>query len=357
MKRVISLFCIITMIFIFTACNLFSESPEQAVSNALTAIKNSDKETMKKYFGDEDIFNRNEEKSQNEKETGGEEAEKNEKYLRLLVEKLDFEILSSNIEGDKATVKADITNTDMRPIFREYLRQAFSIAISESFLEGSEMSDEEAQEEMEQIFIDLLEDGDNKTITSTVEVNLSKLGNSWKTDADDKFLDAVFGGFFSIVDSIDDDKVKGSTDIEEIAEKEFIGLKEKTAFREWEYKTVDIDIHEAISDEKARGQYVVLIMEMTNNAKMPREVGGFFQAEDDKGNVYNFDSSVSLAYHHEYQTDTWHYEEIGPTFTVKLPIVFDVSKDAELIYLYPVDITEEDFDETKIIKISLSSEK
>jgi hypothetical protein len=206
MKKILSLFCMFVIILMLVSCGA-NETPEQAVSNALTAVKNLDKETTQKYFGDEDLINKEETKKESENKTENKMLE-DEENIKLFVKKLSFEILSSNIKDGKATVKAKITNIDMKPIFREYIKKAFSIAMSEAFLGDNEQDNEELQKEMEQIFIDLLSNEENKMVTSTVEIKLIKNGNSWRIEADDKLLDAILGGFYSITDSMDDDSDK-----------------------------------------------------------------------------------------------------------------------------------------------------
>jgi hypothetical protein len=55
-----------------------------------------------------------------------------------------------------------------------------------------------------QLLIDLLEREGNETVTSTVDIKLSKQGNSWIIDADDEFLDAMMGGLFSLSEELED---------------------------------------------------------------------------------------------------------------------------------------------------------
>jgi hypothetical protein len=146
-----------------------------------------------------------------------------------------------------------------------------------------------------------------------------------------------------------EEKEELAEEVEEEAEAEFISINEITSFNEWDYKVIDVEIHKALDDERARGQYVVFIVEVTNNAKMEREVGCLFQVEDQEGRVFGFDSSASLNHHQSYRTDTWHLEDIGPSFTATMPIAFDVAEDVETLFLYPTDIREEDFKDTAII--------
>jgi hypothetical protein len=203
MKKALSIFCIFVITFAFVSCSA-NETPEQAVSKALTAVKELDKATIQKYFGEEDLINKEETEEELDHKAEIEMLD-DEDNFKLFVKNISFEILSSNIKDDKATVTAKITNIDMKPIFREYMRQAFSIAMSEAFFGDNEQDDEELQKEMEQIFIDLLSDEENKKVTSTVEIKLSKDKNSWKIDADDVLLDAILGGFYSVAKSFEDD--------------------------------------------------------------------------------------------------------------------------------------------------------
>ncbi len=130
---------------------------------------------------------------------------------------------------------------------------------------------------------------------------------------------------------------------EPVASITFSKIGESTTFNDWAYKLVDVEVHSALQSERARGQYVAFIFEMTNNAKIPREVGYMFQAEDDQGRVFKFDSTASLDHHQAFRTDSWHHDDIGPSFTATMAIVFDVPLDAKTVFVYPTDLREEDY--------------
>ena len=70
---------------VFTACR--SETPEQAVTNALNAVKNLDKDTAQKYFSYDELFNRNSE---------SDELVKDEENIKLIFNKLSFKVISSS---------------------------------------------------------------------------------------------------------------------------------------------------------------------------------------------------------------------------------------------------------------------
>lgn len=161
------------------------ESPEQAVTNALKAIKNLNMETAKKYFEPEELT----------KSDSKNDLLENEKNTKLLLKNFSFKVLSSSIEGDTATVKTEITNTDLKLILSEYLKQAFASAFSNAF--SGELSDEDIQKQSEQMFFDLLKREGNKTLTSNIDIKLMKKEDSWRIIMDEYLQDAIFGGLIS----------------------------------------------------------------------------------------------------------------------------------------------------------------
>lgn len=173
---------------VLTGCGK-GETPEQAVTSALNAIKNEDWETAEKYFTGE--F------SEEDLENSEDEGE----ILNLLFRNLSFNIVSSSEDGDTATVKTELTNIDMNVLMKEYIREAMAIAMENALAGDDAKSDEEMEAEIQQLLTDLLEKEDNETVTTTIDINLTKQDNSWIIEADDEFLDALSGGFFTVADS------------------------------------------------------------------------------------------------------------------------------------------------------------
>ncbi len=154
-------------------------------------------------------------------------------------------------------------------------------------------------------------------------------------------------------------EVEELEEIEELEEPEepeepeitLIFIDETTNFAEWEYKVIDVELHKAIEDETARGQYIVALVEAENNAKMEREMGQFFEVTDEEDRVYSMDGSASLAHHHAYRIDTWYLEDIGPSFSAIVPFAFDVPEDVETLIMFPRDARTEDLNGTNPIII------
>ncbi|HLR20494.1 MAG TPA: DUF5105 domain-containing protein [Tissierellaceae bacterium] len=169
------------------------ETPEEAVENALTAIKELDIETAEKYFDYDDLI---EEYEDEDMEIDILESEED---IKPVFANLEFEILSSEVGEDTAIVETEITNINMETIMDEYIEQSFSLAMENIFEE-----DENLEEEIKEIFIELIERNDNELVTSTVDINLRRIEDSWEIDMDDELADAITGGLISIVDSLED---------------------------------------------------------------------------------------------------------------------------------------------------------
>ena len=177
---VVSILFIVALLFV--GCDGASgETPEEAVANALNAIKQLDQETMERYFPYDGPV--------------ADLEEDEEELAKLLVGNISFNIISSSVDGDSATVEAEITNINMGVILGEFLEQAMGLAMGSAFAGAEPPSDEE----IEQLLHDLLKRPDNEMVTTTVTINLTKNDyvDGWIINSDDAFEDAVFGGFFS----------------------------------------------------------------------------------------------------------------------------------------------------------------
>jgi len=107
---------------------------------------------------------------------------------------LRYKIVSSSLAGDTATVKTEITNIDLAEVLRIYTQQAMFVAMQAR-------SEEELNAKMEQLFLDLLKRKDNKTVTSAVDIRLTRDEDGWKLCFDRELWNAVLGGLFSAFES------------------------------------------------------------------------------------------------------------------------------------------------------------
>jgi len=194
-KKILVLILMVSCIFLsLTGCGGDKkETPEEAVTNALNAVKNLDKENISKYFGTDNVFNEDEKEQQDEEFT--------EEYTKLFVEKLTFKILSSDIDGENATVKTEITNIDAMKALQKYLEEAFTEALSSAF-QQNELTDEELEKKSEEKYIEILKRDDIGMATTTVDIKLTENGDSWKLNLDEELQNAILGGLIKAEQSV-----------------------------------------------------------------------------------------------------------------------------------------------------------
>jgi len=171
-----------------TACGS-KETPEQAVTSALNAVKNSDVDTAQKYFDQDNLF-------VVDPETG--KAVTDEENARLVLSKLNFKVLSSSIDGDTAVVKTEISNIDISSIAMEYFQQVMQLSADDNFDENA--NDEEIEAQLKKMLTDLLSRDDDTMTTSAIDITLSRHEDSWKINVTDDLKDAVLGGAISVAE-------------------------------------------------------------------------------------------------------------------------------------------------------------
>ncbi len=171
---IISLVLIVSLVLV--ACSP-EASPEEVVEKAFMELKNSNIEEFRTYIVDEDDFS-------------DEEVEESIEYL---VKRIEVEVTDSNIDGDTATVTADITNINFSIVMQEFMTQAMGIAMDNALSEDP-MSQEEMDSMVEDLLIEILQSEDIETVTNTTEISLEKINGKWKINYNEEIQNAIFFG-------------------------------------------------------------------------------------------------------------------------------------------------------------------
>ena len=192
MRRWILALLIFTLVFTFTGCS--GESPEQAVTNAIEAIKEMDQDKLSKYIEYDELVNTDD---------SAELTEQEEEQAKSIFKNLEYEIKSSTEDGDTAVVNTDITNIDMGVVFSEMFMEMFSRAFDDAF-SSDPMTEEETDEMMLNLMAELMEKHKDTTVTNTVSIKLNKVDNQWKIEMDDELQNALMGNLFNVVESMNE---------------------------------------------------------------------------------------------------------------------------------------------------------
>lgn len=176
MKKRLLAILLLSLVVLMAGCGP-KVSPEDTVKEAIAELKSNNIEEFKEYILDADDF----------------DDEEIDESLALLVKNLKIEINDSTIDGDNATVNADITNTNFAVVMEEFLSQAMSLAMENAFSEEP-ISDDEMETMAEEILLEILERDDLEMVTTEADISLEKKDGVWKIEYNEEIQNALFFG-------------------------------------------------------------------------------------------------------------------------------------------------------------------
>lgn len=187
--------CTMVSVLAFTAVTGCSKSggtePDQVLSSTLDAVKVMDQEAVAKGFSED----KTDAMGLNTDDSSKEEKE----MLKLFFDKLSYKIVDTKVEGDNATIKAEITNIDFTKAMGNYFTKVLEVSMSNATAkEGEQLSDEALQKKTEELLVEMLSASDVEMITKEVAVQMTKVDGSWKIETSDELLDAITGGMMSL---------------------------------------------------------------------------------------------------------------------------------------------------------------
>lgn len=112
--------------------------------------------------------------------------------------KITVKILSSEKDGDHATVKAECTAVDLTEFLKGYMQKSMENALD--FTKDDAAKDAA----LNQYAADYLAQEDVPMKTTTVDIQLVKADQTWKITSTTEYLDALTGGYLSAVKSLAD---------------------------------------------------------------------------------------------------------------------------------------------------------
>lgn len=198
MKKVIC--AILALLLVFSLAGCSGEKPEEVVERVTQAIKEG---KIKSVRGNIDLsaldklFPASEEESKKETdETLLSDGQATAFPVEKTLDKITVKILSSEKDGDNATVKAECTAVDLTEFLKGYMQKSMEMALD--FTKDDAAKDEE----LNKYAADYLAQEDVPMKTTTVDIKLTKSDKTWKITSTTEYLDALTGGYLSTVQSL-----------------------------------------------------------------------------------------------------------------------------------------------------------
>lgn len=198
MKKVIC--AILALLLVFSLAGCSGEKPEEVVERVTQAIKEGKIESVK---GNIDLsaldklFPASEEESKKATdETLPSEGQETSFPVEKTLDKITVKILSSEKDGDNATVKAECTAVDLTEFLKGYMQKSMEMALD--FTKDDAAKDDE----LTKYAADYLSQENVPMKTTTVDIKLTKSDKTWKITSTTEYLDALTGGYLSTMQSL-----------------------------------------------------------------------------------------------------------------------------------------------------------
>lgn len=331
MKKVLTMLIALLLVVSLAACSM-GESAKQATDNALKAIKEMDEETMSKYLEVDELVE-NDSSPSNPTNVGEEEMD-------VIFENIEYKINSSEEDGDNAVVNVDITNIDMTEVFGTLLQESISLAFSNAF-SSNEITDEEMDMKMNQMFFDIIEKNKENTVTNNVDIKLHKSDKNWKISMDDKLQNALTGNFLNVVKSMENNFGEFGTFDENVEMQEDANVIKKSIGEEVEFTTILFKVTSVKEVEKLTPEYgdsisaeegtkfVVVDAEITNITKEEIVFNSDLLLVDNEERQFSpFEDAIW------YVDDDINFRNLAPSIKEKGKIVYLVPETSNSYYIY-----------------------
>ncbi len=125
-------------------------------------------------------------------------------YLKDNAQKIQYEVVSSEVDGENAVVTVECTYVDGGTVLVKTMQQYFIQALSQAF-SGVELTDEEYS----QMFIDIMDEQiatyQENTLSATVVFELVNIDGTWYiSDVSDEIADVILSGFITGASQLED---------------------------------------------------------------------------------------------------------------------------------------------------------
>lgn len=195
-KNTIAIVLTIILAASISACGAKIDPPETVVDKALTALKASDFDTAAMYF-DTDIgasIGKNTADNENSNEIHNEDI--NNQIIQILMDNLQYTIVSSEESDDTAVVTVKIKNINMADVMQDYLSEALNYVFSD-------ISADELETKLNELLISSMDKNTENLVENEVDLILNKTETGWIIAVDTSFVDAITGGTATMAESFE----------------------------------------------------------------------------------------------------------------------------------------------------------
>lgn len=184
MKKIMTVILLIALVFALAACDIVSgaetkkETPSQALTNIITAIKDVNKDELTKYGA---------------KELIGSTDELSNTRNKKIFETLEFNIISIDESEKSAEVRIELKTKDLTTVPQSYADKSAVLTYENNNLGDNKLDAAAMKNKYNDLFVTIIDECEYKEFKEVVDIHLTKEGNSWKISLNSEFYNAIHG--------------------------------------------------------------------------------------------------------------------------------------------------------------------
>jgi len=189
MKKIcIILLCTCLFLTLFAGCEKKPDTeltPASTTVKLMDALKQLDFAEASKYTDIRKFFEFNED---------GTISEGTRRFATVFLSKLDYTLQKqTEVDAETSLITLEITTVDMTPVMESFVSNLMMSTIKNE-MDGVILTEEQTEANALQIFDEIIAGASFPTITTTVEVQVSKINGQWVVYATEPFAEAISGG-------------------------------------------------------------------------------------------------------------------------------------------------------------------
>lgn len=270
-KKTLLAFALISVMLVMIACGA---KPDGTVKNFFDAAKKSDFTAMSNYM-----------KKDGSKGEFKFDDKDQEKIVKAVFSKVNYEFVSSKVDGKNATVKAKITSLDLPKIYAKVVSDLMPTLMAQAF--SNDKKDNAAEAQIMQSFLNSMNSSSAPTTTTEVDIKLVKDDNKgWLIEANDDLFNAMTGNISKAFASGDNKNSSNNTAVK--ADTKLYNINEEAKIGRAAFTINNFELSEGKDFDKPKEGYIFAVVTLTKkNISKDTLVYGEsdFRIQTDKGQV------------------------------------------------------------------------
>ncbi len=167
----------------------------EAIDEMFTALKSGNTEEIKKYINENDL-----DAITNDSEIEKTDSEATAMMISEMFKNLDYEVISIDAGFSECNVKLNVSNKDLKTVFKNYITKAFTLAFSQAF---GGMSEDEMEIQLMEYFKEQYNSDEVEIVTTELVVEVKKESGKWKLYSDKQnIVNAILPGFSDVENTL-----------------------------------------------------------------------------------------------------------------------------------------------------------